>query len=1061
MVALLSKIDANLLQFQETKKEVIDLYLPDPTNNGIQYPDDTVQPLEQGISMNDSAYSGSIETLSKDIISYHVSPSFNCLSLYQLASNQVLKTVNIHFYTTLLNKQHTLSLLSQDDSTLMINMILEDGVFISIKLPLNVFDPIVKRNNIDLGNDWFTAHAPYDFSVRVPHLLHSVTPEFSMVFFADGGLLGLKTLHDKSFEPILFNDGSYLQSLFGVFKKSKSHGKVVSCVSFQDKYLITVTEYAYLRIWDLTTFSLLQNTCLLPSGFETVNKTYDIIGNYLTIYHNFMAIYTPFENGKFQIGSLSMNNNGVLQFNIQSIISSSLSSSSIWFLADMKLNRPLDLNLPQSFINLVILWKSGDASKLQLLNIANESLNDYQWVESSNKSINDIDSSYDLILENNIVNQNEYDRLLFALKSRYSEDIFERAQTILSENNIVIKQNDGDFDTNLKSNLEYLGNLETILRDLKKQCGDVSTLSLFKDELIVVNSLKKFNHYVYKVNTSIETYFYNISDSIGNDDHDLVKFLKSLHTFTSSISDETLLACGNNFIGIITGEISKDLSLPEKFSEIFKNTLQSQFDINQLQQLFNELNTIDVVSCMNDFIDNHILAPNNRGNFIETLTHTTLGKILSVESLYQRISIEHKFVLKVLLVFVLLDSNYSIFEKQLTTLLELFYKQSLFLNLRQQNDYLLIDEVFKKTSKLGHGSKLNSYLEWNGYIQHAVQQIYSLPIESNDYLWKFFEQYVVVSPLNRSQQELRAFATTLGSLFYIRGKKLQEFLQAMLLFVCGDYEASFELFQLHNDYTDMPRESLPYFLNNIIDDKYGNNVWSNLIKCFISKDNKLARYNYHISCLFETYANDNKLALMAIQKSLEISMRDQINDIKDFDIATIQHQQLLNLLLFFSMYEEVIDILRLSHFCLPEEERTRYFEKLLGYTNHNTVFFSTLLNLCKANNLDQDGEKFLSHEDYHIIDSILYSNLGVTKDWKDYKRLYSFRLLNGNDREAAEIMYEYYVKHGIYQDIETRKQCYLIIMNILSTFETVYDQWLVNGDKIVSLQDLKDDFKRL
>lgn len=1061
MARLLSKIDANLLQFQETEKQVIDLYLPDPTNNGIQYSDDSLEPLDHGIFMNDSVYSSCIEVASHDLITYHISPSFNSISLYQLTGNHVLKTVNIYLYTSLLNKHHTLSLLLQDGTTLMINMILEDGVFISIKLPLAVFDPLMKKNDIDLGNDWFTAHAPYDFSVRVPQLLYSVTPKFSMVFLADGGLLGLKCLHDESFEPILFNDGSYLQSLFGVFKKTKTHGKVVSCVTYQERYLITLTEYAYLRIWDLTTFNLIQNTYLLPPEFETVNKTYDIIGNYLTIYHNFLAIYTPYENGKFQIGNLFVDTTETLQFNIQSIISSSLSSSSIWFLADMKLTKPLDLNLSQSYINMVVLWKSGDASKLQLLNIANETWDEYQWIESSNRSINDIDSTFDLTLENNIVSQNEYERILFTLKSRYSKEVFERAQNILSENNIVLKQDDGDFITNLKQNLEYLGNLETILRDLKKQCGDVSTLSLFKEVLIVVNSLKKYNHSVYKVNGSIETYFYNISDSVANGDHDLVKFLKCLHKFTSSISDDTLLACGNNFIGIITGEISKELSLAEKFSEIFKSTLQSQFDINALQQLFNELNNIDVVSSMNDFIDNHLLASNNRGNFIETLTSTVLGKIISIESLYQRVSIEHKFVLEILLVFVLLDSNYSVFEKHLNTLLKLFYKQSAFLKLHQQNDYLLIEEVFKKTSKLGHGSKLNSYPEWNGYIQHAVQQIYSLPIESNEYVWKFFEQYVVVLPLNKSQQELRAFATNLGSLFYIRGNKLQEFLQAMLLFVCGEYETSFEFFQMHDDYVDLQREALPYFLTNIIDDKYSKNIWSDLIKCFINKDNKLARYNFYISCLFETYANDNKLALMAIQKSLEISMRNQVNDIRDFDIATIQHQQLLNLLLYFSMYEEVIDILRLSHFCLSVEERTRYFNKLLDYTNHNTVFFSTLLNLCKTNNLETEGGDFLSHDDYHIIDSLLYNNLEVTKQWKDYKRLYSFRLLNKNEREAAEIIYEYYIKHGINQDIETQKQCYLIIMNILSTFDTVYDQWLVNGDKIVSLQDLSDDFKRL
>lgn len=1061
MTSLLSKIDANLLHFEETKNDVIDLYLPDPTSNGLIASDNEVEQINGNISINESVYSSSIEIDNGNIINYHILQNYKTISLYQLTGNDVLKTVNVHLYTQLLNSYHTLSLLLNGDN-LIINMILNDGVFISIELPLSAFDTQTTLNNIELGNDWFTAHAPYDFSVRVPHLLYTINSEFSMVFLLDGGLLGLKALPDKSFEPILFNDGSYLQSIFGVFKKSKSYGKVVSCVMFQERYLITLTEHAYLRIWDLQTFNLIQNSSLLETEFKSEQKIYDNIGNYLSIYQNFLAIYTPYENGKFQIGTLFIDNADLLQFNVQSIISSSLSSSSIWFLADMKLSAPLDLNLNDSFINIVVLWKSGDSSRLQILNITHETLQDYQWIESSSKSINDINSNFDLLVENNILNANDYEKMLFILKSRYSKEIFEHAQNILNENNIVIKQTNGDFSDNLKQNLEYLANLETILRDLKKQCDDVSTLTIFKNEIIIINSLKKYNHSVFKINNSIENYFYNITDSIQKSDFELIKFLKALNIFTSTLSGETLLACSKKFIGIVTGEVSKKLSLPEKFAEIFKTTLQSQFNVDQLQVLFNDLNNIDVISSMNDFIDNHMMAPNRRDNYIEAFKSSIIGRVISTESLYQRISIEHKFVLEILLIFVILDSNYSIFENQLHTLLELFYKQSLFLKLHQQNDYLLIDEVFKQTSNLGSGCKIHSYTEWEGYIQHVVSQIYSQPLDENVYMWKFFEQYVILSPMDKSQQDLRAFANNLGHLFYIRDNKVQEFLQAMLLFVCGDYETSFNMFQLHDDYVDLPRKVLPYFLNNIIDNTYGQLLWSDLLKCFTSVDNKNARYNYYISCLFETYSNDNKLALRAVQKSIDISMHETSNDINDFDIATLQHKQFLNILLYFGMYEETIDILRLSHFCLSSEERTHYFKKMLNYSNQNTIFFSKLLNLCKDNNNTEKVEKsYLSHEDYQIIDSILLNNLEITKIWKDYKKLYSFRLLNGYEREAAEIVYQYYIKHGIHQDIETRKQCYLIIMNILSTFDSVYDQWLLNGDNIVSLQDLKDDFKKL
>lgn len=1071
MVTLLSKIDANLLQFAETKRGTINLYLPDPTCNVIQNTivddneeeeEEEVVSFKNSISINDSSYSGSIHTPTHDILSYHVSSKYNSITFYPLTSTNSLMTVNIHLYTKLLNKHHTLSLLLHENGEiLIINMILDDNVFISINLPLNIFNKPTRTKEVNLDKNWFTAHVPYDFTVRIPHFLYTINSEFSMVFLEDGGLLGLKSLYDKSFEPVLFNDGSYLQSLFGMFKKNKTYGKVISCATFQNRFLITLTEFAYLRIWDLNTFNVVQNIYLLPTNSELINKTYDIIGNYLTIYHNFLCIYLPYENGTFQINTLFIDNSDCLQVNTQSTIACNLSSSSIWFLADMKLTRPLDINLSSSFINLVILWKSGDNSKLQLLNVADETFTDYQWIESSNKSINDIDSNLDLVFENNIISNDDLDKMLFKLKTRYSKDLFERAQSILNENNIVIRQNNTYSETNMKSNFEYLGNLETILKDLKKQRSDVSSLSLYKSEIIIVNSLNKYNHFVFKVNDTIENYFYNITNKIDKADSELIKFLKSLYIFITSISDETLLACSRNFIELITGKISKKLSLPEKFSIIFKDTLQSRFDVNQLQILFNELNNLDIVKVMNDFIENHIINTKENTNFIESLTPNLLSNIISIESLYQNISITNKFTLMILLVFVLLDSNYSMFEIQLNKLLEIFYKQSLFLKLYQQNDYLLIQDVLKKTTELGHGIKFDSYLQWNNYIQHAVQQIYSFPIESNDYLWRFFEYYVVISPLDRTTQDLKAFSMNLRSLFFIHDNKVHEFLQAMLLFVCGDYTQSFEYFQLHDDYIDIPRESLPFFLNNIIDDTYGETLWSNLLKCFISKDNKLARFNYYLSCLFETYANDNKLALRAIQKSIDISMHNEVHDIKDLDIATIQHQQLLDLLLYFSMYEEAIDVLRLSHFCLQVPERTKYFHKMLDHGNHNTIFFSKLLALCKTYNEDKEGEKFLSNEDYHIIDTILLNNLEMTNDWKDYKRLYSFRLLNKFEREAAEIIYQYYIKHGVHQDIEIQKQCYLIVMNILETFDTVYDQWLVDGSNIISLQDLRNDFRKL
>lgn len=70
--------------------------------------------------------------------------------------------------------------------------------------------------------------------------------------------------------------------------------------------------------------------------------------------------------------------------------------------------------------------------------------------------------------------------MLFNLIGCYSEDIFKYAQEIMIENNIVRRQNQDDLVSNMKQKFAYLCNLQTILKNLKKQTGDVSSLLFVK-----------------------------------------------------------------------------------------------------------------------------------------------------------------------------------------------------------------------------------------------------------------------------------------------------------------------------------------------------------------------------------------------------------------------------------------------------------------------------------------------------------------------------------------------------------------------------------------------------
>lgn len=1059
MTILLSKVDVNLTHESPQDEKVLNLYLGDSTNVP------TAARIDQ-ININESICSGTVETFQNQLICYHLSKDCQTISLYQLNDVNTSRAINIHLTKKLMNKQHTLTFsIDNDNNQLLINLLLEDGIYVVIRLALTVF-----TNMEYVVEDWFKAYAPYDFTIRIPHLLYNIDPNFSLVFLNDGGLIGFRLLEDlESMEPILFNDNSYLKSIIGMFKLKRNsnktnnsaiHGKIINCTIYQNKYLITLTENCFIKIWDLLTYHLISQYDLFTKDIATEKRSFDMIGNYLSILHNYLVVYTPFDNGILQLGTLSLNQNAILELNIINRIPTHLSASSIWVLSDMKLIKPIDLNLESSFLNLLILWKSGNISKLQILNVKNDTLKDIEWIETMNKSINDLSSDSDMIISNDFINENDFAKILFNLKNRYSTEIFNRGKSILSENNITIIQSSDDEA--LKQNLEYLANLQTILKDLKNKSDEVSSLSILNNEIVIVNTLKRYNHSIFKVNSSLENYYYNINNEPSLVKDQLMDFLQSFNHFTSTLSPELINSCADKFIDVVTGEIPKDVSMVDKFAQIFQSTLQEQFDINELQKLFQKLNNMDVLFCLNNFIDNHLNHRNITRNFTESIITQQLTTNMVLEGLFQKISIGNKFALDILLAFVLLDTDYSIFETQLNNLLTIFYKQALFLRLYQQNKFSLVDQIFHETTKLQRGIKIYSYNNWDSYLNFIINEFYCSKLDSNPYLWNFVEIYII--DYHRcDKDEINAFHNNIWSKFYLRGNKVNELLEAMLLFICEDYNKSFHFFSLHDDYVDIPLNELPISMKKIINsdstvhgDTIGNNnIWFKILQAFKSPDYRFARFNYYLSCLFQQYGNASDLALKFIKKSIESSMLEKDN--KPFDIVTLQHKQLLNLLIQFKIFDETLDVLRLSHFCLSVEDRTEYFSLLLSNPNHNEQFFSHLLNSCQSFN---GKDKYLSQSDYSIIDKLLYQNL-QSGEWKDYKRIYSFRLLNGFKRESIEIIYQYLIRYVPMDDLNSVKKCYLMIMNVLHTYDTKYEQWFLSGDQVVTLVDLKQSFEKL
>lgn len=147
-----------------------------------------------------------------------------------------------------------------------------------------------------------------------------ITPVLSC-FFGRWRFVGFKKVDGVHYEPLLFNDNSYLKSLTRFFSRSSKsdYDSVISCKLFHERYLIVLTQNCHLKIWDLTSFTLIQDYDMVsqsdsdPSHFRKV----EAVGEYLSLYNNTLVTLLPLENGLFQMGTLLIDSSGILTYTFQ------------------------------------------------------------------------------------------------------------------------------------------------------------------------------------------------------------------------------------------------------------------------------------------------------------------------------------------------------------------------------------------------------------------------------------------------------------------------------------------------------------------------------------------------------------------------------------------------------------------------------------------------------------------------------------------------------------------------------------------------------------------------
>ncbi|SCU81797.1 LAFA_0C07228g1_1 [Lachancea sp. 'fantastica'] len=1020
----LCKVDAGLQNYENLAKtgSVVDLYFNEKSKSSYSRS-----------ALSD--YSNTLQLAGGEYICYQLSAEYSVLSLYSLGDASAGRTLKAHLPQQLFHMHHTFTI-RENGNLLVIEMILSDGLYLIVSLPVNcLLDRIT-----DIPENWFVAVNPYDFTVRKPQYVHSVSEDLTVVFLEDGGLLGLRRrLNEKGqldMAPILFNDNSYLLGLSRLFfskEKTSQDSNVVSCLLYRERFLITLTQGCRLKIWDLERQAVIFEKHL-ASEQKNVNRMYETLGQFLSLFEDKLAIFLPFENGLFQLWDLRLDSNGGLLLSPGSIYPCNLTSSAIWSLVDMKLTKPLEGLGQNGFVNIVVLWKSNRIMKLQVLNILENNLPMHQWLDATNQSIGDLRT--DLSFESDF---NAADRLLI-LKSSYNSELLKQAEKVLGENQVLISPNQSEND-------EYFLNLESVLKDLKKQNDEPSSLTLYQNGIILVNSLSLYSHALYRVTTSLESSYYSLRKEENSGDA-LNRFLGTVEGFAATLPTHVLTNISSALVEAVTSHFPHQIPLKEVFSSLFSQHLAGSFHIANLKKLFEDLNQFDVTVVLQSFFDNMLQRSELDHALVDSVYPNSLMNVAILESTHQAVLIQNSFICKIALIFAFMEfENTTLqlrFQEQLETLLEFHYKQQLWIQLYRLDKNLLASEMLARTSKFGKGHRISSYAEWSSAQAVILKELYSMAVSPNPLFIESFDAFIVSG--TRSSQMSILFLTTIQKSFYIHSNVAHEFMLGLAFFVCGVYDQAFEFLKKHPYPDALPKEMPDRLFMPLQKDGH---LWRDVVGSF-KLPNKHAAYYFHLSKLF-SIAKSYDYALRCAKKSIKLSA-ENTNEEDTQDVKSAQLLQYLDILIVFCDYEEILDVLRCSPDINPESVKASYYGRLVSSHMHKEAFLSTLLNLCaKSEGL------YLTTQDYNLIDKILRQDI-ATGSWIAFKRVYAFRLVNGQARSAAEALYDYVI---VGDDKDIKKRCLLLIVNIMNTFSAKKDRWFIAGGQLITIDYLRQGLDKL
>ncbi|CAX42037.1 subunit of the nuclear pore complex (NPC), putaitve [Candida dubliniensis CD36] len=970
---------------------------------------------------------------------------------------------------------------------ILIDLVDENYLFITLKIAIDKFI-FGQQLTLDNFEEWGYISVPYSFELRSsPFFVKCLDNLNLIVSLKDGGLLHFKRDEDLG-EITVFNfqeQGTLIPFLgfFGGGKRKEivldgvSSNSIVDVLQIGD-VVITLSVNKVLKLWNLgghqnlSTLAIADDDTWLPTIPSKYLKSYKqedgktIVSLFINTKSGdsskSMFVFKSFELEGSNLNDLSDLSfqpelpNSVL-FSSDVFYHESNFQNTIWFIQDYE----IEVQIGQSQIKYYILWKSNTSSVLveYTINSINGAILSIHISHPNGFEIDENISAYHdtEYYMDRIFDSGNYDSLIVLTSIQILSQHWEIDSNNTDMTTQTIRQlaidaiNSKAASDNTKS---YWFKLQSLCEEFKNLSQETLSLSIFDNQILTLN----VNGYgIYRKSAFFESF---ANQKLNSPDGKLMLIFNKFETFISRKSYHKLHQELLQFQKISANDITN----------LFTKHIEGKISTTEIQTILTDLEQIPgIVEIVKSLIGSSGFELVDVS--IPSKSLGTFYKIATV-MIFRNIMETHKtLLLDLVALFFICETNDQIVE---------------FVNQIRSNlvQYNIMEVVFDtcltsgvvETKNMG---QVQNSIFWSSIVgTHSQLKRLIGSLQLNDGYEYFYnkvlcEDYlvdVIIELINNKEY------------FYLREKFLtklnqekivEKFLVGLIYLFNNDAKSFYEIFHNYSKFQNFSENKIKKHLNK-------DENLQNFTEVLFSNPSK-SQYYHGLSKLVQSQIKTNTSNKSQQEEHSFIEIAS--------DLETLAIDNESNIVTREEFYLNLFELsLRISNYdittkCLKNLTVSTSFKNLMTKFITKIISQSKLDIIFPATNDDDDDDFYRQH--FSLIDSIIdkvAKDSNLSQSLKVYQYLYSWRLFGcvvekshntelGDKRGAIEALYEFITRFRIENpsvgDVGRKVklkilEIYMIILNLLKSFENNQDQWFLKNTKeirsIVTLNDLKLEY---